>query len=93
MSSSSEKEIEVSVQLIDLNDNKQGASLVGPPQVLDEQILLLNDEAVFEFSPIGTKTNSTNILIEVSHKIKLEKVSPLKHAWPCMYRRFSISSP
>ena len=67
MSSSSEKEIEVSVQLIDLN--KQGASLVGPPQVLDEQILLLNDGAVFEFSPIGKKTNSTNILIEVSRKI------------------------
>ena len=66
MSSSSEKEIEVSVQLIDLNDSKQNASHVGPPHILDEQILLLNDEAVFEFSPIGNKTNSTNILIEVS---------------------------
>ena len=67
MSSSSEKEIEVSVQLIDLelrSSSGRNASLVGPT-VLEEQILLLSDEAVFEFAPIVSRTNSKSLLIEV----------------------------
>jgi hypothetical protein len=62
ISSSSEKEIEVSVQLIDLSSNSSST-------ILEEQILLLNDEAVFEFSPISARTNSKTVLIEVIENI------------------------
>ena len=78
ISASSDREIEVSVQLIDLKDVASASKTTTSstetsfgetapiPTVLEEQVLLLNDEAVFEFAPVRSKTNSRSLLIEVS---------------------------
>lgn len=58
ISSSSENELEICVQLIDDNFDRT---------VLEEQVLMLTDEAVFEFAPLGSKTNTEKILLEVSY--------------------------
>ncbi len=55
----------MSVQLIDLELKSSGNASLGGPTVLEEQILLLSDEAVFEFAPISSRTNSKSLLIEV----------------------------
>lgn len=56
ISSSSESELEICVQLIDDNFERT---------VLEEQVLMLTDEAVFEFAPLGSKTKNEKVLIEV----------------------------